>query len=39
MRLRFLAALRNWNRKDNDSVEEQTDNIELIKPITGSLNQ
>ena len=39
MRLRLLAALTNWNRKDNDSVEKQTDNIELIKPITRSLNQ
>ena len=39
MRLRLLAALRNWNRKDNDSIEKQTDNMELIKPLTGSLNQ
>ena len=31
MRLRLRGASRNWNRWDNEFVEEQTDTIELIK--------
>ena len=43
MRLRFAGYLfeerGTGTATDNDSVEKQTDNIELIKPITESLYQ